>query len=183
MSSSFRQTTSSLLSHFVRVLQRYISPPLTLRKRKFHIRAYIVAVGALRVYFSNDCLVLLSGSKYRTNDFSQLTAHITNTAYQEIDPNFREQECVHRWGSDAVLQMLVRDGTCQSQQEAQRRTDQVLNDMHEIVSELFAAYETEFGVFSPIEDCFEHYGLDFVVDTDWQVYLLEVNPGPGKSTH
>ncbi|GKY94201.1 hypothetical protein MPSEU_000386100 [Mayamaea pseudoterrestris] len=160
------------------VLQRYIANPLTLRKRKFHIRAYIVAVGALQVYFSNDCLALMSGTAYRQNDFDQLTAHITNTAYQEIDPNFSEKDCVHQWGSDAVLTMLMRDGTCQDIHDARSRSDKVLLDMHAIVSELFRAYETEFGVFSPMEDCFEHFGLDFVIDTEWQVYLLEVNPGP-----
>jgi len=57
----------------------------------------------------------------------------------------------------------------------------VLNDMGDIVAELFRAYETEFGVFSPIDGCFEHYGLDFVIDVScdrWETKLLEVNPGP-----
>ena len=153
---------------------------MTLRKRKFHIRAYIVAVGALRVFFANDCLALLSGTVYRETDFSQLTAHITNTAFQEIDPKFREEECVLRWGSDQITSMLVRDSTCKNEEEAHFITDQVLQRMRDIVGELFAAYETEFGVFSPIETCFEHYGLDFLIDSNWQVYLLEVNPGPGK---
>jgi tubulin--tyrosine ligase len=170
---------SQAFFHSVRVLQRYISTPLTLRQRKFHIRAYIAAVGALQVYFSNDCLALLSGTKYRKSEFSQLTAHITNTAYQEIDPNFCEQECIQQWGSDIVLKMLLQDGTCQNKDEAKMRCNKVLQDMQDIVAELFTAYETEFGVFSPVEDCFEHFGLDFVIDTNWQVYLLEVNPGPG----
>jgi tubulin--tyrosine ligase len=162
------------------VLQRYISSPLLLGKRKFHIRAYIVAVGALRVYFCNDCLALLSGTAYRPRDFERMTAHITNTAYQDIDPGFREQDCILQWGSDRVLNMLVRGKTCTDNEEAVTRVNQVLVDMQDIVAELFRAYETEFGVFSPIEDCFEHYGLDFVIDSKWQVYLLEVNPGPGK---
>lgn len=51
-------------------------------------------------------------------------------------------------------------------------------DMRSITAELFRAYSTEFAVFSPIPDCFELYGLDFLVDEHWQVYLLEVNPGP-----
>ena len=45
-------------------------------------------------------------------------------------------------------------------------------------SELFRAYEREFGVFSPLEGCFEQFGLDFIVDDNWNVFLLEVNPGP-----
>lgn len=40
------------------------------------------------------------------------------------------------------------------------------------------AFRGEFAVFSPLPGCFEHFGLDFVVDEDFQVWLLEANPGP-----
>lgn len=29
-----------------------------------------------------------------------------------------------------------------------------------------------------MSNCFEIFGLDFLVDVDFRVYLLEVNPGP-----
>jgi hypothetical protein len=46
------------------------------------------------------------------------------------------------------------------------------------VSDLFAAYENEYTVFSPLSNCFELYGLDFMLSDDYEVFLLEVNPGP-----
>jgi Tubulin-tyrosine ligase family len=33
-------------------------------------------------------------------------------------------------------------------------------------------------VFSPLPGCFEHFGLDFMLDTAHNVWLLEANPGP-----
>ena len=33
-------------------------------------------------------------------------------------------------------------------------------------------------MFGPMEDCFEVFGLDFLVDDSCHVSLLEVNPGP-----
>lgn len=168
------------MTFLFRVLQRYISSPLTLRQRKFHIRAYIVTFGALTVYFCNECLVLMSATAYRQHDYRRLGAHITNTAFQSATANFNELGCVQLWGSETVLQTLVRDGSCRSIDHAKDQTVQVLSDMQQIVSELFSAYESEYSVFSPMDDCFEHFGLDFLVDSDWQVYLLEVNPGPGK---
>ena len=160
-----------------RVLQRYIASPLLLHKRKFHIRAYALAVSSLRVYFARGALALCSGTRYRKNDFNTLS-HITNTAFQGLDPHFREDECVLVWDEATIAPILVKDGTCASLLEARSRIAGVTKAMQSITGELFRVYESEFGVFSPIEGCFEHFGLDFLVDDSWNVYLLEVNPGP-----
>lgn len=46
------------------------------------------------------------------------------------------------------------------------------------------AFRGEFTVFSPLPGCFEHFGLDFMVDEDFHVWLLEANPGPDfKQVH
>lgn len=52
------------------------------------------------------------------------------------------------------------------------------DQIHAITGELFAAYENEYSIFCPMPQCYELYGLDFIVDNDMQVHLLEVNPGP-----
>ncbi len=63
----------------------------------------------------------------------------------------------------------------QTQQEILPR---VVNQIHSIVHDLFAAYENEYSIFCPMSNCFELYGLDFLIDEDWTVSLLETNPGP-----
>jgi tubulin---tyrosine ligase len=187
------------------VLQRYIDSPLLLNGgRKFHIRAYVLAVSSLRVYLSRECLALCSGRPYDKVNTNDLLAHITNTvcrsdrsggrvfgrfnltfgdplhsqAYQDRDPMFSEEECVRLWTTEELSSGMIRDGLCASAEEVRRRIDQVLVDMERITAELFRAYEAEFGVFAPLERCFEHYGFDFMIDSRWNVYLLEVNPGP-----
>lgn len=162
-----------------RVLQRYIDTPLLLGKRKFHIRAYALAVSALRVYLCRDCLALCSGTRYRHEETTDLKAHITNTSFQtSTDPRFCEQDCVLRWSENDIAPILVRDGTCAGIDEARNAICTVVDKMGAITGELFLAYKSEFGVFAPIEGCFEHYGIDFLVDDEWGVHLLEVNPGP-----
>ena len=47
-----------------------------------------------------------------------------------------------------------------------------------LYSDLFSAFENEYTIFCPTSNCFEIFGLDFMVDTDWGTHLLEVNPGP-----
>jgi tubulin--tyrosine ligase len=130
------------------------------------------------VYLSRDCLALCSGTRYRKNDTANLFAHITNTAYQDKDPNFQEDKCVLLWDDKDIPPILVKDKVCRDLTKASQQIQKVMDDMVAITAELFRAYQSEFGVFYPIDGCFEHYGLDFMVDDQWQVYLLEVNPGP-----
>ena len=165
---------------FNRVLQRYVSNPLLLRKRKFHIRAYVVAVGALRIYFYRNCLALCAGKKFSNdNHYTDLSAHITNTAFQiETDTNFQEKLFVLQWNEDMIAPILIRDGTFDCIKHANDAIQATLSKMELITGELFNAYKGEFGVFAPIDGCFEHYGLDFLIDEEWNVFLLEVNPGP-----
>ena len=137
-----------------------------------------MAVSAIRVYLSHDCLALSSGTPYDETNTSNTFAHITNTAYQELDPTFNEEDCVRVWNEDDIAPILVRDKTCNSLSEARERVQHVIHQIEKITAEVFCAYENEFAVFAPIEGCFEHYGLDFVVDKCWQVFLLEINPGP-----
>jgi hypothetical protein len=162
-------------------LQQYITPPLLLNGRKFHIRAYVLCVDALRVYLCKDSLALCAGTRYKHNDTSNLLAHITNTCYQQVDPNFDEESCVLLWNhtkGDNVASILVQNGTCTDVSEARQKIQKTTKDMERITAELFGAFENEFAVFQPIPGCFEHYGLDFIMDASWNVYLLEVNPGP-----
>jgi tubulin---tyrosine ligase len=151
-----------------------------LRKRKFHIRAYIIAVGALRVYFYRNCLALCAGKRYSNNNhYTDLSAHITNTAFQvESNTNFQEKLNVLPWNEEVIAQILVRDGTFGSYELAANAVWTTISKMESITGELFNAYKGEFGVFAPIDGCFEQYGLDFLVDDHWNVHLLEVNPGP-----
>jgi tubulin--tyrosine ligase len=76
----------SQLRHFV--AQPYIDPPFLLPSipRKFHIRAYVLAVGSLRVYVYREMLALFAGAPYQmpsSTNSSDLRAHLTNTCLQD----------------------------------------------------------------------------------------------------
>mmetsp|Transcript_13004 Transcript_13004/g.17125 ORF Transcript_13004/g.17125 Transcript_13004/m.17125 type:complete len:505 (+) Transcript_13004:133-1647(+) len=154
------------------VLQKYIERPLLVSGRKFHIRAYILAVGCLEVYFFNHCLVLASGTSYHKN-FTNIYAHLTNTAKQVENEEFDEKRNV------MLLSDLVSDlRDQQAVPDAEEKVSDVLRQMHQITHDIFMAFRGEFSVFAPLENCFEIFGFDFMVDDDFKVHVLEVNPGP-----
>lgn len=65
-----------------------------------------------------------------------------------------------------------------TQASADEGVKKIRSQIHEIVHDLFSAYENEYSIFCPMANCFELYGLDFLVDEDLNVHFLEVNPGP-----
>lgn len=177
------------LRHFV--VQPYIHPPLLLPGtdgRKFHIRVYVLCVGALRVYVHRDMLALFAAKAYTppwetesSGDSDEdehtpdLAAHLTNTCLQdEADKG----DSVRRFwdleegegGSDGSLKEVIFDQICQ------------------VTGEIFEAAAVGTPIhFQPLGHAFEVYGLDFLVSTSPTgsstspsptAWLLEVNAFP-----
>ena len=250
------------------VLQRYVPRPLLFEGRKFRLRAYVLAVGALKVYFWDDVLLLSAQRPYPVVtggdenesadggqneeedeeelylDLSDRTALLTNTAVQSAGEDrtgfaFDEAACVHLLQPDLEAE-LVRNhyrraededgegneahdgdanggggdggdgdalrrrrrrqeqkkqqhspGGARNQAGNQRRRSKrararchyqpseasvavarVTAAMHAVTAQLFAGYRGEVSVFQPLPNCFEHFGLDFMVDE-----RLRVAPG------
>ena len=74
------------------VLQRYVAKPLLVRGgHKFHLRVYILCVGAIRVFVFEDILMLIAAHKYDSEDMEDIYSHLTNTARAAEDVNFDEK--------------------------------------------------------------------------------------------
>lgn len=168
--------TTSHLRHFV--AQPYIHPPLLLpscANRKFHIRAYVLCAGAMRVYVSREMLALFAGKPYsppwENNTHSPsddggayLDAHLTNTCLQ---------------GPDADATSVQRFWDLPDMSDALK--DAVFGQVRDITGEVFEAAARGMTVhFQPLPFAFEAYGLDFLVDgtAENKVWLLEVNAFP-----
>ena len=165
------------------IVSVYIDRPLLLSGRKFHIRAYVAAVGDLTVYFYDDVLCLCSGTEYDGDDVGNYYAHITNTCYQSQDAGFNEEECV--LVLEDVERILVQEYGME-EGKAGKEVENVKEQMRKLTGELFECYKGETNVYDPLEGSFEHYGFDFMVAENddkgseflYKTYLLEVNPGP-----
>lgn len=160
---------TSQLRHFV--VQKYIENPLILNDhddRKFHIRTYVLCVGAIKVYVYRDMLALFALSKYQPPvsdpDSGQvlLNGHLTNTCLQGEE---KDDLSVDRFWN---LKGISYEGK-----------NYIFNQICDITSELFkAACKNDRINFQPVPNAFEFYGLDFLVQSDNTVNLLEVNAYP-----
>lgn len=159
---------TSHLRHFI--AQPYIHPPLLLKDnpRKFHIRTYVLAVGALKVYVYKDMLALFASTPYippwSTTESSDLSAHLTNTCLQTGD----HDGSIHSFFSLSATSFpsnITQDG--------------IFKQVCETTGEIFEAAAKGMMVhFQTLPNAFEVFGLDFLVDEKGTAWLLEVNAFP-----
>lgn len=166
---------TSQLRHFI--AQPYIHPPLLMPSphpsagRKFHIRTYVLAVGALQIYLYKPMLALFAGQHYVSPSVSSastnenLSAHLTNTCMQTGE----------REGSVHAFWTLPTDvGSLSSDWK-----DQIFEQICTSTSQVFEAAARSMSIhFQPLPNAFELFGLDFMVDADGTAFLLEVNAFP-----
>lgn len=187
---------TSQLRHFI--AQPYIHPPLLLHPsasasnaplRKFHIRTYVLAVGALRVYVYRPMLALFAARPYAPplaadlehENGDALRAHLTNTCLQATGE--REGSVAAFWAlpDDIPAQPSSNSHTPLSSQTQWK--DEVFTQICAITGELFEAAARGMSIhFQSLPNAFEIFGLDFMVgiesDGELRTWLLEVNAFP-----
>ena len=167
-SDEHEYVVTSHLRHFI--AQPYIHPCLTFDSRKFHIRTYVVCIGALRVYVAKEMLALFASEPYLPPwEDPVATSFLTNTCLQqEVDgpssrtvqrfwdlPAFSSPDGPIDWKDDVFQQICVTTG------------------------ELFTAAARGNAMdFQPLPNAFEIFGVDFLVDARSHAWLLEINAFP-----
>ncbi|KAK3679400.1 hypothetical protein LTR78_000961 [Recurvomyces mirabilis] len=170
---------TSQLRHFI--AQPYIHPSLLLppphssADRKFHIRTYVVAVGALKVYVYRPMLALFAGKDYTppgsaASGEEDLSRHLTNTCLQSGE---REGSVEAFWDLPSTLPNLnTAENTSDWRQD-------VFEQICAATAETFEAAARTMSIhFQPLPNSFEIFGLDFLVDAQGTAWLLEVNAFP-----
>lgn len=165
-------TMTSQLRHFV--AQRYISRPLLFREyknRKFHLRSYVLAVGALRVYVYKEILALFAPSEYTPPAEESLDAeiHLTNTCLHNGTPA----------SSSIALFSALPTATPNNPLLPKTWKDTVFAQISAATATLFEAAAREQMIhFQALPNAFEVFGVDWVVDDLGECWLLEVNAFP-----
>ncbi|CAO3692803.1 unnamed protein product [Umbelopsis ramanniana] len=150
------------------VIQRYVQHPLLLcGNRKFHVRAYVLAVSNIQVYLYSDMLALFALKPFDESDLSDQLAHITNTCIQTGEDTFVENDSVKLFWD-----LKSEDGV------TEENLNTMFKQMQETLGDLFDACSSEMTTFQAIPNAFELYGVDFLIDRDMQVYFLEANAFP-----
>ncbi|ETW06704.1 hypothetical protein H310_02884 [Aphanomyces invadans] len=164
----FHRKDASSLAYIVqdgqtRVVQKNVQSAL-FNGRKFHVRVLVLAVGHLDVYVYDRSRVLVASAPYSpTASLTDALVHITNMGVNQARNDLYDSAVQNMALSDVFSPDLVATA---------------MDQVHAICRDTFRRVSTNRRHFFSLPNCYELFGLDFMIDDGGRVLLLEVNPDP-----
>eukprot|EP00617_Octactis_speculum_P021702 CAMPEP_0185759376 /NCGR_PEP_ID=MMETSP1174-20130828/18126_1 /TAXON_ID=35687 /ORGANISM="Dictyocha speculum, Strain CCMP1381" /LENGTH=350 /DNA_ID=CAMNT_0028439691 /DNA_START=104 /DNA_END=1156 /DNA_ORIENTATION=- len=100
-------------------------------------------------------------------------ANVTNQSFNKSHPAYDES-----WNNQPLSSCAALDGGGAGPHWTVKGGQSLWSQMRRIAASLFARLGTERRRFFALPNCYELFGLDFVVDYTGRVLLLEANPDP-----
>ncbi|XP_065832819.1 tubulin--tyrosine ligase-like [Oscarella lobularis] len=158
------------------VVQKYIENPLLLDgDRKFDIRVWVLLDHEFRVFMYKEGVLRTTSEPYRPDDLQATTSHLTNHYLQE---NFSQNYGLYEEGNE----MFFDEFAAFLHRKHGKRLHDVLSQIRSIVLETFKSVREDLILAETASyRSFQLFGFDFMLDTSFKVWLMEVNGSPASA--
>lgn len=158
------------------ILQKYIEKPLLVHNRKFDIRCYSLVTcinGVLQCYFYTDGYIRTSCVEYNLYQTSNNFIHLTNDAVQKHSEDYGKYEDNNKMS----YKDLQRYFDFQFPEKNVNFFASILPKIRSIVKDTVLAsfYKLDFN---KRLNCMELLGYDFMLDSKFKPWIIEVNTNP-----
>ena len=157
------------------IIQKYIEKPLLIHKRKFDIRVWVLVSHTGKCYFFKEGYLRTSGSDFKLDDSNpdDQWVHLTNNAVQKNMKNYGEFEEGNQL-SFAQLQQYIDENY--GHKNINFFSD-CLPKMKDMIKHSLLAARKKLNP-NNYKLSFELFGYDFIMDEDFNLWLIEVNTNP-----
>jgi hypothetical protein len=141
------------------IMSEYIHNLLLYEKKKFHIRVHMLFLnnnGKITWNANLHGRIFCARTNFLDKDYYNLEIHDTHGRYSKRNVYFPEE---FNYGKE--------------------NTEKVLSQMEMILSKVAEIVKPHLKCFSESKNCFEIFGIDFMITKDFTVILIEVNDNYG----
>eukprot|EP00927_Polykrikos_kofoidii_P074103 TRINITY_DN70067_c0_g1_i1.p1 TRINITY_DN70067_c0_g1~~TRINITY_DN70067_c0_g1_i1.p1 ORF type:complete len:513 (-),score=66.54 TRINITY_DN70067_c0_g1_i1:140-1588(-) len=158
------------------VVQRYLSDPLLIGGKKFDLRLYVLVTSyaPLVVYMYRSGFARFSHTRFTMDltDLSNAVVHLTNVAVQKHCENYDDKRG-GKWDLHHLKLYLTA-------QEGPEKVENLFRAIQDVI--LFSLLSVQ-KVMIQDKHCFELYGYDIMISSDFKPWLIEVNASPSLSAN
>ena len=154
------------------IIQKYIEKPLLYFGRKFDIRIWVLLTQDLKVYVFNEGHLKCCSVKYDLNSNDNYS-HLTNYSFQKYNDNFGKYEL----GNEVSFDDLQNNIDINYNNKVNFKRD-IIPKIHEIIKFCFQSVKSKINSMNR-KYTFEIFGFDFMIDCNFQPFLIEINTNPG----
>lgn len=161
------------IKHNSFILQKYIEKPFLVYQRKFDIRVWVFVNYDSSVYFFPEGYLRTSSSEFEIdpNNPDDQYVHLTNNAIQKYSQSYGVFEDGNQMSFQQFQVYLEEHGFNYSVK------DHTVQTMRSLIMRSMLATRK---LIDPLKrrGCFELFGYDFIIDEDFNTWLIEVNTNP-----
>ena len=156
------------------IIQKYIEKPLLINKRKFDIRCYALVTcvnGILQAYFYKEGYLRTASKEFSLRSVHDKFVHLTNDAIQKNSEDYGKFEAGNKLSySDFQRFLAVNHPKINFCSDILPEIESVVRESIESVQDLLINQKKSLT--------FEVFGYDFMIDSEFKVWLIEVNTNP-----
>ena len=155
------------------LIQKYIESPLLYRGRKCDMRIWVLLTHEMKVYFFKEGHLKTCSVEYDVNSEDAFT-HITNYSFQKYNSNFQKFEK----GNEVPFyefQKFIDEAYPEKHYKVKKN---LTKQIKEIIKVTMLCSRNKINK-NKRSFQFEIFGYDFMMDSDFNLFLIEINFNPG----
>ena len=155
------------------IIQKYIEKPLLYRGRKCDMRIWVLLTQSMKVYVFKEGHLKTCSVEFNINSNNAFT-HITNYSFQKYNNNFQKFEKgneVPFFEFQKFLDEKYADKNYKLNKDLMNKVKEIITISMRSVKEKINKNNRNYQ--------FELFGYDFMLDEDFNLFLIEINTNPG----